>query len=177
MPFLPVHPAQIEAYLAAYGLLATFGLIYLESLGLPLPGESALIAATVLAIHGELNVFHLLGTVWAAAVLGDSTGYALGRIGGRPLLQRHGWLVRLTPERLARLEELFRRRGAMIVVGARFVVLLRQLNGVVAGSMGMPWPRFVAANAIGAAIWASAWTLGPYYLGELFGLDALLHRH
>lgn len=177
VPFLPVSPAQIEAYLAAYGLFAIFGLIYLESLGLPLPGESALIAATVLAIHGELDVVHLLAVVWAAAVLGDGTGYLIGRIGGRPLLQRHGWLVRLTPERLARLEELFRRRGALIVLGARFVVLLRQLNGVVAGSMGMPWPHFVAANALGAALWAAAWTLGPYYLGEFFGLGAFLHRH
>lgn len=177
VPFLPVSPAEIEAYLAAFGLLAIFGLICLESLGLPLPGESALIAATVLAIHGVFNVYHLLVVVWAAAVLGDSTGYVIGRIGGRPLLHRYGWLVRLTPERLARLEALFRRRGALIVVGARFVVLLRQLNGVVAGSMGMPWPRFVAANALGAALWAAAWTLGPFYLGEFFGLGAFLRRH
>lgn len=177
MPFLPVSPAQIETYLAAYGLLAIFGLIYLESLGLPLPGESGLIAATALAIHGELNIVHLFLAVWVAAVLGDSTGYAIGRLGGRPLLLRHGWLVRLTPERLARLEELFRRHGATIVLGARFVVVLRQLNGLVAGAMGMAWPRFLAANGLGGALWAAVWTLGLYYLGEFAGLGALLHRH
>jgi membrane protein DedA with SNARE-associated domain len=176
VPFLHASAAHIETYLAAYGLFAIFGLIYLESLGLPVPGESALIGASVLAIHGEFSVFSLLAVVWAAAVLGDSTGYLIGRVGGRPLLRRYGWLVRLTPERLARLEELFRRRGALIVVGARFVVLLRQLNGLVAGSMGMPWPHFVAANALGGALWAAAWTLGPYYLGAFFGLNSLLHR-
>ncbi|MDB5376951.1 MAG: DedA family protein [Rubritepida sp.] len=176
MPFLHASAAHIEAYLAAYGLFAIFGLIYLESLGLPVPGESALIGASVLAIHGEFSVFSLLAVVWAAAVLGDSTGYLIGRVGGRPLLRRYGWLVRLTPERLARLKELFRRRGALIIVGARFVVLLRQLNGLVAGSMGMPWPHFVAANALGGALWAAAWTLGPYYLGGFFGLNSVLHR-
>ena len=95
--------------------------------------------------------------------LGRQHGYAIGRVGGRPLLQRYGWLVKLTPARLARLESLFRRKGSIIVVGARFVVLLRQLNGLVAGSVAMPWRRFVAANVLGAALWTAAWVLGPYF--------------
>lgn len=176
MHLFPVTLASIDAYLATYGLLAVFGVIYLESLGLPLPGESGVIASTVLAIHGDFSIFHLLAVVWAAAVLGDSTGYLIGRIGGRPLLQRYGRLVRLTPDRLGKVEDVFRRRGAWIVVGARFVVLLRQLNGLVAGSMGMGWPQFLAANALGGLLWAATWTLGPYYLGEFFGLDGALHH-
>ena len=101
---------------------------------------------------------------------GDTTGYVIGRFGGSRLLRRYGALVKLTPERLDRLEALFRRRGAFIVLTARFVVILRQLNGLVAGSVLMPWPLFFGANLVGAAAWTACWTIGPYYLGSLFGL-------
>jgi membrane protein DedA with SNARE-associated domain len=149
-----------------YGLFALFFIIYFESFGAPLPGESAMIGASVLAIRGDFSVFDVFLVVWTAAVLGDSTGYAIGHFGGQPLLQRFGPLVKLTPERLEKLHELFKRRGPIIVVGARFIVLLRQFNGLVAGSAGMPWSHFVMANVAGAAIWAAAWSFGPYYLGD-----------
>jgi len=160
----------IEPYIRHYGLFALFVIIYLESLGAPLPGESALIAASLLAAGGSFSVGSLFLAVWAAAVLGDSTGYAIGHFGGRPLLLRYGYLIKLTPERLAGIEAQFRKRGALIVVVARFVVLLRQLNGLVAGAMGMGWPHFLAANAFGAALWAAVWTFGPFFLGDWFGL-------
>jgi membrane protein DedA with SNARE-associated domain len=158
----------LEPYIQQYGLYAIFAIIYLESFGAPLPGESVLIASSLLAIRGDLAVGDLFFAVWTAAVLGDSTGYAIGRFGGRPLLRRYGWLVKLTPERLEKLEELFRRRGPIIVFGARFVVVLRQLNGVVAGSVGMAWHSFVFANILGAALWAAVWSVGPYFFGGLF---------
>jgi membrane protein DedA with SNARE-associated domain len=158
----------IEHYIAAYGILALFCIIYLESLGAPLPGESVLVAASVMAQNGDLPIWHVALVVWAGAVLGDSTGYLIGHVGGRRLLQRFGWAVKLTPDRLAKIEDLFRQRGAVIVFGARFVVLLRQLNGLVAGSMAMPWHRFFVANALGAAAWTAVWTVGPYYFADLF---------
>ncbi|UXN66513.1 DedA family protein (plasmid) [Phyllobacterium sp. A18/5-2] len=157
----------IEPFIRRYGLYAIFVVIYLESLGAPLPGESAVIATSLLAIRGDLAVTSLFVVVWTAAVLGDSTGYAVGRFGGRPLLLRYGWLVKLTAERQAKLEQLFRRRGPVIVAGARFVVVLRQLNGLVAGSVGMPWRSFLLANVLGAALWAALWSFGPYFLGDL----------
>ena len=157
----------IEPYIRQYGLYAIFVVIYLESLGAPLPGESGVIATSLLAIRGDLAITSLFLVVWTAAVLGDSTGYAIGRFGGRPLLRRYGRLVKLTPERQAKMEQLFRRRGPIIVFGARFVVLLRQLNGLVAGSMGMPWRNFLLANVLGAALWAAVWSFGPYFLGDL----------
>jgi membrane protein DedA with SNARE-associated domain len=166
----------IEPYISRYGVGALFVIIYLESLGAPLPGESALIASSVMAATGDISIVQLFLAVWAAALLGDGTGYAIGRIGGRRLLQRYGWLVRLTPERLSGLEELFRRRGAIIVVGARFVVLLRQLNGLVAGSVAMPWRSFLAANVFGAGLWSAVWCFGPYYLGEAFNLHRILQE-
>jgi membrane protein DedA with SNARE-associated domain len=158
----------IEPYLREYGLTAIFVIIYLESLGAPLPGESALLATSALAVRGDFLIGHVFLVIWVAAVLGDTTGYAIGRFGGSVLLRRYGGMVGLTPERLDTLEDLFRRRGAWIVVSARFVVVLRQLNGLVAGSVLMPFHTFLAANVVGAAAWTACWTFGPYYLGSLF---------
>ena len=176
MYFLNDAVSVIEPYLLKYGPIAIFLVIYLESLGAPLPGESALVAASLMAVEGKVSIADVFFAIWIAAVLGDSTGYAIGRVGGRPLLQRYGWVVKLTPARLARLESLFRRKGSIIVVGARFVVLLRQLNGLVAGSVAMPWRRFVAANVLGAALWTATWTLAPYFLGQYFDLRAVTQK-
>lgn len=160
----------IEPYVKEYGLIAIFIIIYLESLGAPLPGETALIGASALAARGDFHIGQLFLGIWFAAVAGDTTGYLIGRFGGSALLRRYGGLVKLTPERLAKLEALFQRRGAWIVVTARFVVVLRQLNGLVAGSVLMPFHSFLAANIVGAAAWTGCWTFGPYYLGSFFGL-------
>ncbi len=169
MNFLHESTLLIETFVRDYGLIALFVIIYFESFGAPLPGESAMIGASVLAVRGDFAITDVFLVVWVAAVLGDSTGYAIGHFGGQPLLHRYGPLVKLTPERLEKLHELFERRGPLIVVGARFVVILRQFNGLVAGSAAMPWRYFVLANLFGAAIWAAVWSFGPYFLGDLFG--------
>lgn len=152
----------IQPYLASYGVAALFVLIYLESLGAPVPGETAIIAASSLAAEGQLNLPHALAAIFCGAVLGDCTGYAIGRSGGRSLLTRFGPHFKLTPERLGKLEDLFRRRGIYIVMTARFVVLLRQLNGIIAGSVRMPWQHFLPANIVGAMLWTLTWGVGPY---------------
>lgn len=158
----------MEPYVATYGSFAMLLIIYFEALGAPLPGESALIACAALAAQGDINLVHALGAAFIGAVLGDSTGYAIGHFGGRPLLLRYGSLIKLTPERLTKLEALFRSRGVWIVIGARFMVLLRQLNGLVAGTVAMPWPRFLLANTIGAAAWVLVWGVGPYVAVDWF---------
>lgn len=160
--------AFIEPYIASYGAFAVFVIIYLESFGTPLPGESLLVAISAIAAHGDVNLAHALLAAFFGAVLGDSTGYAIGHFGGRPLLLRFGHYVKLTPERLAELEGVFRKNGMWIVMGARFVAILRQLNGVIAGSVAMPWLHFVAANAVGAAAWVLVWGLGPYLAVDSF---------
>ncbi len=160
--------ALIEPYVAAYGAFAVFVIIYFESLGAPLPGESLLVAVSAIAAHGDVNLVHALLAAFAGAVLGDSTGYAIGHFGGRPLLLRYGGYVKLTPERLGELERLFRSKGMWIVMGARFVAILRQLNGLIAGSVAMPWPHFLVANAIGAVAWVLVWGLGPYLAVDSF---------
>ena len=160
--------AWIEPAIAAYGAWALLVILYFESFGVPLPGESALIAASLLAVRGDLEVGHVFLAAWAGAVLGDSTGYLIGRFGGRRLLKRFGPSVKLTPERLARLEEMAQTRGFLMVLTARFIVVLRQLNGLIAGSIGMPWHRFVVANALGAALWAGLWSFGVYFFTDAF---------
>ena len=168
MSILQQGLAWIEPAVAAYGAFALFLIIYFESFGAPLPGESALLAASLLAVRGDLAIEHVFLAAWIGGVLGDSTGYLIGRFGGRLLLRRFGHLVKLTPERFEKLEDLARRRGFVMVMTARFVVVLRQLNGLTAGSIGMPWRQFVLANILGAALWAGFWTLGPYYFADLF---------
>ena len=158
-----------EPYLDRYGYAAVFGALLLESFGLPLPGEAMLIAGAALAAEGGLRLAPLLACAWFAAVLGDNIGFAVGHFGGRRLIVRYGARIGITESRLAAVEAFFRRYGGGVVLLARFFALLRQLNGIVAGSVGMGWWRFLAYNAVGAALWVSAWGLGAYYFGQTLG--------
>lgn len=156
----------IEPYLHEYGYVAVILGVFFESLGLPLPGESLVIASALLAAEGTLSVVPLAGCVWVASVLGDNCGYLIGRFGGRKLVLRHGARIGITEPRLAMVERFFARYGGQVVLFARFVVLLRQLNGVTAGTLAMPWRRFLLYNAIGGALWAGGWTFGVYFIGK-----------
>src|SRR5262245_7519590 len=168
MEFLMQEFARIEPYIATYGVAVIFIVIYLESFGAPLPGETGVIAMALLAARGDFHVASVFAAVFAGAVLGDSTGYLIGKFGGRRLLQRYGPLIKLTPERLLALEDQFRRKGVPLVLVARFLPVLRQLNGLIGGSLAMPWHIFLAANAAGALLWTALWVLGPYFFGEAF---------
>lgn len=159
---------EVHRFVEDYGYLAVFLGILLEDFGLPTPGESLLIGGAVLASRGSLNIFWLLPIAWLAAVTGDSIGFLIGATGGHKLLVRHGARIGVTNERLEKVEEFFARYGDVVVVFARFVVLLRQFNGIVAGSLDMPWPRFFLYNAIGAALWVSCWGGMTYWLGRRF---------
>jgi membrane protein DedA with SNARE-associated domain len=174
-----LHPAiaLVGPYLERYGYGAVFGALLLESFGLPLPGEAMLIAGAALAAEGGLRLAPLLACAWLAAVLGDNIGFAVGRFGGRRLIVRHGARIGITERRLAGVEAFFRRYGGGVVLVARFFALLRQLNGIVAGSVGMSWWRFLAYNAVGAALWVGAWGIGVYSVGERLGaLVPWVHR-
>jgi len=160
--------AWFQPYLAAYGALAVFLIIYFESFGVPVPGESCVVAASLLAANNQLSIVFVIFAVLGGAILGDSTGYLIGKFGGSRVLQRIGPWVKLTPERLTSFEERFHQHGFWMVASARFVIVLRQLNGIMAGSLAMPWHVFVVANAIGAVLWTAVYTLGPYWFTELF---------
>jgi membrane protein DedA with SNARE-associated domain len=166
MTGLDQYLAAVEPYLREYGYAAVFADIFLESFGLPPPGETMLIAGALLASQGDMHILPLLGTIWLAAVLGDNLGYAIGFFGGRRVLERYGPYVGVTELRLKKVEAVFRQYGGGIVIVARFFILLRQLNGLVAGTAAMPFRRFVVYNALGAGLWTAAWGLGVYYLGQ-----------
>jgi membrane protein DedA with SNARE-associated domain len=157
-PALPGLLATIAPYLDRYGYGAVGGLLLLENFGVPLPGEAVLIAASIYAGAGRLNIVAVGVIAFVAAVVGDSIGWAIGRSGGRRLLTRFGRYVLLPPHRVARAEKFFTRHGSKIVPVARFVDGLRQANGIIAGMTGMGFRRFLVLNAIGAALWVGAWT-------------------
>ena len=163
---LPGVLGVIAPYLAQYGYGAVGGLLLLESFGVPVPGEAVLIAASVYAGAGRLNIVVIALIAFAAAVAGDSIGWLIGRHGGRALLARFGRYVLLPPHRVARAEKFFTRHGSKIVPVARFVDGLRQANGLIAGMTGMRFTRFLALNAIGAALWVGLWTVVSYLAGH-----------
>ena len=143
-----------------YGYLAVFAAILVEGVGIPAPGQTFLIAAALSAAHGKLSLVWVLITACLAATLGNSLGYLLGRWGGRRLLAR----FKVRGDRLVRLEEKFRRYGGGVLLVARFFDGLRQLNGIVAGMLEMPWKIFMAFNVLGAILWTGVWGLGTYFL-------------
>lgn len=163
---LQQYLAAAQPYLEQYGYAAVFLGILVEDFALPAPGESLLIAAAFLASQGKLHIAPLLLLAWLGAVLGDNIGYMIGRFGGRVVVLRVGSYFGLNATHLARVEHFFTRYGGWLVTFARFVAVFRQLNGIVAGIATMPWWRFLAFNALGAALWVGAWGMGAYYLGK-----------
>ena len=165
-PHLPGVLHSLEPTLNNYGYLAVGGLVLLEDFGVPVPGETMLILGAVYAGTGRLNIV-LVGLIgFCAAVIGDNIGFAIGHFGGRPLVERFGHYVFLTPERLDKATRFFERHGGKIIVVARFIEGLRQANGIVAGISGLHWAKFVAFNALGAALWVAVWTTIGYVSGD-----------
>lgn len=163
---LPGVLRTLESPLNHYGYLAVAGFVFLEDFGVPVPGETILILGAVYAGTGRLSIF-LVGLLgFAAAVMGDNLGFAIGHFGGRRLVDRYGRYVLLTPERVDKATRFFDRHGGKIVVVARFIEGLRQANGIIAGISGMQWVRFVVFNAIGAALWVAVWTSVGYFSGS-----------
>lgn len=160
---------HVTALIEQYGALALFVTLTLETLGAPVPGESALIAAATAAGAGKMQLWQVALAAFAGAVAGGSIGYVIGRLYGRTTLVRYGARFGLDDTHYARLETLFNRYGAVVVIGARFVVLLRQINGLVAGATGMAPGRFFLANAIGSALWVAVWVT----LAGAFGHEAV----
>jgi membrane protein DedA with SNARE-associated domain len=165
-PHLPGVLHALEPTLNHYGYLAVVALVFVEDFGVPVPGETTLILAAVYAGAGRLNVVLVALLGFVAAVLGDNIGFAVGHFGGRRLVERYGRYVLLTPERLDKATGFFERHGGKVVVLARFVEGLRQANGIIAGITGMHWARFLAFNAIGAALWVAVWTGIGYLSGS-----------
>jgi membrane protein DedA with SNARE-associated domain len=152
-----------------YGLLVVAGFIGLESMCVPLPGETALIVGSVIAgrTH-ELNIIAVILTAFGASLVGRIIGYLVGAQFGYWLLLRYGSYVRITESRIKLGQYLFLKHGAAIIIVAQFIPVMRAIVGILAGANRMPWRRFVVASAIGAALWASAFGFGGYTFGREF---------
>lgn len=165
-PDLPGFLGTIAPLLDSWGYIAVGGLVMLEDFGVPVPGETVLIAAAVYAGAGRLNIAAVIIIGILAAIVGDSIGYTIGRFGGRRLVLRYGKYVFITPKRLDVAERFFTRHGGKIVTIARFVEGLRQANGIIAGMTGMRWIRFFGFNVLGALLWAGLWSGLGYLAGS-----------
>ena len=165
-PTLPGFLNALAPALNHYGLLAILVLVFLEDFGVPVPGETVLIAGAVYAGAGRLNVVAVGCVGFLAAIAGDNIGYAIGRFGGRALVLRWGKYVFITEERLDKAEDFFHRHGGKIIVIARFVEGLRQANGIIAGIAKMHWLRFLVFNMLGAALWVGTWVSVGYFAGQ-----------
>jgi membrane protein DedA with SNARE-associated domain len=166
--------ARVQPLLDRYGYGAAFVAVTVEGIGIPTPGQTLLMASALEAAAGRMNIALVLLLVTLAATLGNSIGYAAGRWGGRMVLDK----LKVNPQRQQQLDDLFKRRGGIFILFARFLDGLRQLNGVVAGIMRMPWWTFTVYNVAGAILWTCAWGLGTYYLGrDIHVIAVFFQRH
>lgn len=155
---LPGVFGTVAPYIEDYGYLAVFLAVLIENFGIPMPGEATLVVASLFTVSDVLDIRVVAAVAFAAAILGDNLGYAFGRFGGRPVVLRIGRRFGVTHTLLDKVEVFFERHGAKVVVAARFLPIMRHLNGISAGLSHMVWRRFLLANIAGAAIWVTVWT-------------------
>jgi membrane protein DedA with SNARE-associated domain len=158
--------------LVAHGLLLLFVLVAIESAGVPLPGETALIAASILVTQGHYTLWEVIVVASAGAISGDNIGYWIGRIGGRALLERWEPLARYSRRALPPAERFFAKHGSKTVFLGRFIAFLRVTSAWLAGISHMPWKRFLIWNAAGGIAWATLVAVVSYEFGRAAG-DAI----
>ena len=161
-----VASLSINGLIESWGYFAVALLVGLESFGVPLPGETTLVAAAVYAGHtGKLNVWGIFAVAAAAAIVGDSAGYWIGDKGGYRLLVRYGNLVRFDEPKVKVARYLFERHGGKVVFFGRFVSVLRTYAAFLAGTTRMHYAKSFAFNASGGILWAAAYTFAAYFAG------------
>jgi membrane protein DedA with SNARE-associated domain len=169
----PPYTREVTHFITSHGLPLLFLVVMLESFGVPLPGETALIAFGVLAAQGHYSIVEVIAVAAAAAIIGDNLGYWLiGRLGGRKLFERCGWLRRYSARVLPGAERLMAKHGGKTVFFGRFIAVLRYTAAWVAGLGRMHWWKFLFFNAAGGICWATLVGLLSYYVGKA-AADAL----
>ena len=157
----------VDDLLGRFGYGAVFGFVAIESLGIPVPGETMLIAAALYAgASHRLSIEVIIAAAAAAAIIGDNIGFRLGHWGGYRLLLRYGRYIRLHEGRVKLARYLFQRHGGKVVFFGRFISVLRTYAAFLAGTARMPWLPFLAFNAAGGIVWATAWGVAAYFAGD-----------
>jgi undecaprenyl-diphosphatase len=156
----------LSGLVASYGYVVLFVLVGLESLGIPLPGETALVTAAAFAALGHLSIYWVVATAVAAAILGDNGGYWIGRTGGIAFVRRYGRFFHLSEAQLERTRGFFERHGPKTVFIGRFIALLRTWAAVLAGVARMPYATFLLYNALGGICWSVIFGTLGYVFGR-----------
>ena len=157
-------PAWIVDLFARYGYAVVFFGVFLENTGLPVPGETSLLAGAAMAKFGHLSLPWVIVTAICGAILGDNLGFLIGRYGGRTLAERYGPTIGLSAKRLALFDRFFETHGAKTVFVARFITGLRVFGAVLAGASGLSWSTFLFYNATGAVVWSTTIAAAGYSL-------------
>jgi membrane protein DedA with SNARE-associated domain len=159
--------AGLADLIATHGYWVVAAVITLESMGIPLPGETMLVTAAIFAgTTHQLNILLVVGAAATGAIIGDNLGFWIGHRFGVSLLRNHGHLLRITPQRVRLGQYLFEQHGGKVVFFGRFVAVLRALAALLAGINCMNWWRFLVFNAVGGIVWATAYGTAAYFLGE-----------
>lgn len=162
-----LSPALLHQLMHTYGLWVLFGVVMAESMGIPMPGETALVSAALYAgATHNIELVHVIAVAAAAAIVGDNIGYLIGHTIGLKLLTKYGRYIRLDEGRLKVGQYLFLKHGGKIVFFGRFVAFLRAFAAVLAGANRMSWPHFLVMNAAGGICWAMLFGCGAYFFGE-----------
>ena len=162
--------AKLLLYFEHYGYWVIFFGVMLENAGIPVPGETILLAAGFFAYQGHFQVWEVMAISVAGAVLGDNAGYYIGHRIGRATLERYGRHVGLTHARVAHMDRFFARHGDKTILVARFITGLRVFAALLAGSSRMRWRTFAVYNMMGAVLWSFVITLAGYFFGRSWEL-------
>ena len=158
------------SYFHQYGYWVVFFGVMMENAGIPVPGETILLAAGFFAASGHFNIALVMAIACVGAVLGDNAGYFIGRKLGRATLLRIGRYVGLTPKRLVMFETYFEKHGDKTILVARFITGLRVFAALLAGAARMRWRTFALFNFLGAVLWSIVITLAGYFFGHSWHL-------
>jgi membrane protein DedA with SNARE-associated domain len=157
-------PVWLIDLFTRYGYAVVFVGVLLESAGVPVPGETALLGGAAMAQFGRLSLGGVVVTAIAAAIIGDNTGFFVGRRGGRALVARHGAKIGITAARLRQFDGFYERYGPQTVFIARFVTGLRVVGAILAGGSTLRWRTFLFFEALGAVVWSTAVATAGYSL-------------
>jgi membrane protein DedA with SNARE-associated domain len=162
-----ITAVDLHHLVVSYGYLAVFSLVGLESLGVPVPGETVLIiAGTYAGLTHHLSVWGIVGAAAAGAIIGDTIGFWVGDKGGYRLLRRYGKYVRFDEPKIKVARYLFARHGGKVVFFGRFVAVLRTYAAFLAGTTRMHYRKFLFFNATGGILWACVYGFGSYFAGS-----------
>lgn len=173
MPWMPLASLiswqVLQQLLDQFGYLAVALLVMIESIGIPLPGETMLLLASFYAaLNPQLKIPFVIISAIAGAIIGDNIGYFIGRKGGRPFIEKYGHYIFIKPQQLERAEQFFKKHGGKTVFFGRFITVLRTWAAFLAGVEHMHWPTFLLYNALGGILWATVYGLLGYFAGRFF---------